>query len=105
MARTERDHNMTNQEAKLIIRDASKIINTNRDQSHEARDQRAIAYAMIEEAQQVLASQAPTVRPKPGVTSWEGGGTISYLRKANNMHTKLICLIRDDRRDQDKQAG
>jgi len=96
---------MTHQEAKLTIRDASKIINTNRGQSHEDRDQRAIAYAMIEEAQQVLASKAPTVRPKPGVVTIEGGGTISYIRKASNMHTKLICMIRDDRRDQDEQAS
>ena len=91
---------MTNQEARLIIRDASEIINNNRDQSHEARDQRAIAYAMIEEAQQAMSAKAPTVRPKPGVVTMDGGEPISYLRKANNAHTKLIYMIRELREEE-----
>jgi len=100
-------------DAHAMKQEAIMILNRDpEDHSYEARDERMIAQAMLDAAIKYLSRAdhrnrrpAHTVRPKPGVTNWDGGSQIAYKRSANNMHTKLISMIRDDRRDQEDQAS
>jgi hypothetical protein len=102
------------QEAKALKADAIEIMNRIGDrQDQAARDDRAIAQAMLDSAAQYLQAPLinkysrvePNVRPKSGVVNWDGAGSIGWYEKSQNAHTKLIMLVRRNRDDQDKQAS